>query len=616
MTTFLYAVLQRTSFANVIMIMLIIGGLLSFMFIRQELFPTMQSRQVEIMVGLPGASPEEVDRSVIMTIENTLRGMDGIKRIDAEAREGTGVVTATLLESAEPQQVLADIKSGVDRIENLPADAEKPIITIPAHVEKALSVIVYGDQPLLWLRQAAETMRDDLRTGLGTGVGLQQVQLAFAPDGEISVEIAEDTLRHYGITLEEVALEIRKSAPDLPGGTLYTGESEIVLRTSKQREWAADLSDVIVAQTAAGFPLYLKDIASLKDGNGRSSIECWFNGLPALQIDIYVTANETPREVEKIVRDYLESVASEKFQGVETVIFENQAAAYQSRMALLVENALLGLLLVLIILGLFLTPQMAFWVMVSIPTTLLGGLLLLPLFGGTINMISMFAFIVTIGVVVDDAIMIGEAIHTHRARGLTMLAAAVQGVQEMGGLVFLATLTTIIAFMPMFFVPGDMGVLFYQIPAVVVAVLVVSLLESLFILAAHVSVDHPENRLLKILARPQYWVNRRLNSFIELWFRPFLLRCLKCQPSLFGTAILIVLLTVGGVAGGLLNFSFTPTIAADMVIAQAALPYGSPRNESITVMKRLVDAAEEVLEKNGMSSKGIFSLIGTRLEEG
>jgi multidrug efflux pump subunit AcrB len=252
----------------------------------------------------------------------------------------------------------------------------------------------------------------------------------------------------------------------------------------------------------------------------------------------------------------------------------------------------------------------------GIPTSLLGGLLLLPLFDASINMISMFAFIVTIGVVVDDAIMIGEAIHVQHTRGLDPLSAAVQGVREMGGLVLLATATTIIAFLPMFFVPGFMGDVFRQIPAVIVAVLLVSLIEALFILTAHLSKEHPERPWLTRLARLQQMVNNRLESFVKGTFRKFIIACLNRPGVLLATAFSMLLITIGGIAGGLLGFSFAPTIASDTVIAQAAFPYGTPKHQSVAVQKKLVDAAHRILDDNDMTSPGVFSLIGTRLEEG
>jgi multidrug efflux pump subunit AcrB len=252
--------------------------------------------------------------------------------------------------------------------------------------------------------------------------------------------------------------------------------------------------------------------------------------------------------------------------------------------------------------------------MVGIPTSLLGGLLLLPMFGASINMLSLFAFIVTIGVVVDDAIVMGEAIHLHRTNGLGCLEAAMQGVKELGGPVIMATATTIIAFLPLFFVPGEMGVLFAQIPAVVVAVLLVSLVEALFILPAHLAKERPQRRWLVALARPQQAVNIRLKAFVQGPFRHFMHRSLDRPGALIALALIPLLITAGGISGGLLGFSFAPTIEADCVMAQAALPYGTPKSQSMIVRRELVAAANGVLKANSMVSPGVFSLIGTRLE--
>ena len=612
MTNFLRSLLQRKVFANVLMALFLIGGLYSATSIRQELIPGIEDRSVEVAVELPGASPDEIDTAVLVVVENAVRGLNGIKRVQAEAREGIGSVTLTLLDSANPQVVLGDVQKAVDRITTLPQDAEQPIVTIPSIVEKALSIVVYGDQSLMWLRRTAEALRDDLRTQ----AGLTKVRLAFPRDQEVSIEISEDTLRQYSLTLADVAAKIRASSLDLPGGTLFSERADIALRTSERREWADEFQDVVIAQTAAGIPLKLGDIAILKDGFGASSIESWFNGKPAILIDVFAVGDETPITVEAAVQTYLDTHADKQYPGVGITVLENDAAAYRSRMALLIDNALIGLLLVLVTLGLFLTPQLAFWVMVGIPTSLLGGLLLLPLFDASLNMLSLFAFIVTIGVVVDDAIMMGEVIHVQRSKGLDPLSAAVQGLKEIGEPVLLATITTMIAFMPAFFIPGSMGVLFRQIPAVVVAVLLVSLVESLVILTAHLAQEHGPRRWSTKLARPQMAVNARLEAFIQGGFRRFIEGGLHRSVVLIATALSLLLVTLGAVAGGLLGFSFTPTIASDTVIAQATLPYGTPKRRSIAVQQKLVEAANTVLHENGMISPGIFALIGTRLEEG
>lgn len=612
MSAILRSLLKRKVFANVLMGVFLAGGLLSAMTIRQEFLPDREARRVEVAVEMHGASPEDINTSILVAIENAVRGLEGIKRIDAEAREGVGIVDITLLDSAVPQQMLSDIKNAVDRITTFPNDSERPTVTIPVEIEKALSIVVYGDQPLMWLRKTAESVRDDLRTQ----AGLIKVQLAFPREQEISIEISEKTLRQFGLSLEDVADRIRESSLDLPGGTLYSPRADIALRTSERREWAAEFADVVISQTAAGIPLKLSDIAMLENGFGQSPIESWFNGKPAIQLDVFAVGDETPISVETAVQNYINTVAKHKYKGVDLVIFENEAAAYRSRMGLLINNALLGLVLVLVTLGLFLTPQLAFWVMVGIPTSLLGGLLLLPVFGVSINMLSLFAFIVTIGVVVDDAIMVGEAIHTNRRKGLDHLSAAANGLKEMGSPVLLAASTTILAFMPMFFIPGEMGTLFRQIPAVVAAVLVVSLIESLFILAVHLAKSPGERPWLTKLARLHQTVNAGLDWFIERLFRKFIKRSLDHPGILIISAFSLLLITFGAILGNFLGFSFTPTIESDTVIAQATLPYGSPKRQSMTIQQAMVRSANEVLEENQTISPGIFSLIGTRLEEG
>ncbi len=612
MTALFRSLLQRNVFANVLMAVFLLGGLFSALSIRQELLPDRKAQHIEVSVELQGASPDEIGTAILARVENAVRGVAGVKHVDAEAREGIGVISLPLLKGADPQQVLADVKNAVDRITTFPHDAERPVVTIPSWSEKALSVIVSGDQPLIWLRTTADAVRDDLRTIMG----LTRVELAFPRDQEISIELSEETLRQYSLSLEEVAGKIRESAPDLPGGTLYTERVDIALRTTGRRERAHEFYDVIIDQSADGIPLRLADIADLKDGFGTAPMESWFNGKPAILIDVYAAGDETPITLEAAVRTYLESIADRKYPGVEITIFENQAQAYRQRMGLLIDNALLGLILVLIVLCLFLTPHLAFWVMVGIPTSLLGGLMLLPLFDASVNMLSLFAFIVTLGVVVDDAIMVGESIHFHRSRGLTVLPAAANGLKEMGMPVLMATATTVIASLPMFWVPGEMGALFRQIPAVVVAVLLVSLIESLFILPVHLAKARPQRPWLAALARPQRAVNAMLDAFVRGPFRNLVRGCLHRPGVLFATTLSLLLVTVGGIAGGLVGFSFTPTIEADTVMAQATLPYGSPRIQSIGVQHQLVEAANEVLLANGMRSPGVFSLIGTRLEEG
>ncbi len=612
MNRFLHSLLNRKAFANSIMFLLIAGGLISAMNMRQELWPEMKEREIEVEVELPGASPDDIKNSVILLIENAVRGLDGIRHVDSEASEGSGMVTLSLLEGADVQRVLGDVKIALDRITNFPQEAEKPVVNVPSQVEKALSITVSGDQPLMWLLRTAESIRDDLRTE----IGLMKVEIAFPPEPEISVEVTENILKEYGITLEDIAQKVRANSLDLPGGNILSENSDIAIRTSERREWADTFSDIVIAQTPSGRPLKLSEIAVLKDTFGDFTIESWFNGNPAILIDVYAVGDDSPISVEDKVIEYLEHTAREKYRGVDINIFENEASAYRSRMNLLVDNAIMGLILVIFSLGIFLEPTLAFWVMIGMLTSVLGGLLIFPLFNASLNMISLFAFIVVIGIVVDDTIMMGEAIHSYRCKGMDHLSAAVMGLKDMFLPILMATSTTILVFIPMFYVPGSMGVVFRQIPAVIVAILLVSVVESTFLLSVHLAEDGHERSWKKLLGRPQQIFNKRLEFFIQGRFKKCIELCLKYPFVAISVFISLMLFTAGGVASGLLEFSFTPAIESDTVIAQAALPYGSPKAESVEIQRRIVDAAHRVLRNNKMESKGIFSLIGTRLEEG
>jgi multidrug efflux pump subunit AcrB len=611
MNKFLENILQRHVIANILMAVFIVGGLLSAQSIRQEVLPTTQSKNVQISVAFDGAQPAEIETAILLPIENAIRGMEGLKKVQGVAREGLGTVTLTLLRSANPDQMLGDIKNAIDRIETFPLNVEEPVVSIPAEIEKVMSLVVSGDQPLLWLRQTAENIRDDLLTEKG----LTKVQLAAPRDQEITAEISEKTLRVHGLSLEDVALRIRGTAQDLAGGTIYTPQADIALRTNERREWAHEFSDIIIKETKTGLPLRLSDIATLQDGFGNSPIEAWYNGKPAIQIDIFTAGAETPTSVEEVVKDYL-LCATQKYKGVSLDIFENDAQTYRDRLSLLIDNAFLGLVLVMIVLALFLTPRLAFWVMIGIPTSLLGGLMLLPLFGATINEISLFAFIVTIGVVVDDAIMLGEAIHANRSKGMDNLSAAVKGLKEMGVTILLAVSTTILVFMPMFFISRPMGTMMEQIPAVVVSVLLVSLIECLFVLSTHLAQDNPQRPWLKTLSRPQERVNAWLENFTRETFRRFVRTTLLRPMAILCLALSLLFITFSAIVSGMIGFIFTPPVQSDTVIAQATLPYGSPKAQSIAIQDKMVTDAQAVFAESGMRTSGIFSLIGVRLDEG
>lgn len=603
--------IQNRAFANVLMVFFLAGGLAAAMLIRRQLMPDRIEPILSIEVELPGASPEEVEQSVLWVIENAVRGLKGVRRITSQALEGTGRIDILMAFGTDRQKMLGDVKNRVDRITTLPRQARAPVISLSVESEKALSVVVYGDQPELFLRQTAE----NIKTDLVTLAGLTRVEATFPINREILVELDENTLEQTGISLSRIAEKIRKNIRDLSGGTLYMPRWDTGLRTNGQKRTASQLETLPVKQGKDGNMVYLSDIAHVREAPGDTDIECWFNGHPAVVLDIFAVNGQSPGEVAQIVKQFIRQTIATKYNGVGVQIFENQADAYHSRMTLLVENALTGLVLVLGVLWLFLAPRVAFRVAAGIPTALFGGLMLMYLTGFTLNMLSLFAFIITIGVVVDDAIIMGEAIHQYQDMGMDSFSAALTGCRTMGGPLLMAVSTTILAFLPMCFVPGEMGNLFLQIPGVIIPVLVVSLVESLIILPAHLSSSTRHVPGLAALSAPGIQVNRILARFVHGRFRNFLDACLRAPLLVFTTAFCLLAVTLAAVSGGWLNFSMTPTIDSDTVIARATLPYGSPKAKSEAIQDRLVQAAKHVFKQSRMTSGGILSLTGTRLEE-
>lgn len=613
MRRFISGLITRKIIAQVLMGILLIGGALSMQSIKQEYLPDRSVPFVQVLVELPGAPSGDIETSIILPIENAVRGIDGIERVEASASEGVGQVGIRLLKGVDPQQALNGIKNAIDRIDTFPANAERPVISIPVETEKVMSLVVYGQQPVVWLRKIAERVRLDLLSASG----LTKVELTAPRDLEVSVEVSEETLRSYGLSLDQIAEVIRANASDVSGGTIYSEQSDITLRTMARRDDAIDFLNIPVIENQNGQSVVLSDIASIEDGFGDATIEAWFNGEPAIQIDIFAVGDESPVSVEQTVLAYLEQITNDqRYKGASVIVFENDAQTYRDRMMLLVDNAVAGLLLVLIILALFLTPKVALWVALGIPTSIVGGFLLLPIFGASINMISLFAFIVTIGVVVDDAIMMAEAIYAERAKGFSGLEAASRGFKKMSIPIFLAVTTTILAFMPMFFIPGSLGILFGQISAVVVSVLLVSLIEALIILVVHLAGIEPQSSWVERLSAPQRVINGALERFTRTTFRNFVRLTIYRPGMTIMVGVSALFITFSAIAADWLGFSFTPTVQADTVVAQVTLPYGAPRSQSILVQERLVAAANEVLDETSMESPGIFSLIGARLDEG
>ncbi|MCB0321023.1 MAG: efflux RND transporter permease subunit, partial [Bdellovibrionales bacterium] len=597
--------------ANVLMIFLLVGGIIMAKNVKQEVFPEFTIDVVRISVPYPGASPAEVEKGILLSIEDVVRGLQGVRKVTSSASEGSGSVIVELLTSANAFKTFQDVKNEVDRITSFPEDAEQPVVSLVESRRKVVSVVVYGDQEQLRLRNLAERIRDDL----AQRPGITLVELGLSPPLEIAIEIPQEVLRSYNLTLEAVAQKLRDSAIELPAGEVRAESGQILLRTYERRNFGREFLDIPIATAPDGTLLRLRDIATVNDGFEEADQEAQFNGHPAVLIDVYRVGDETPQGVSAAVEKYIAELQPQLPKNVHLTSWNDASVMYRDRIHLLLKNALLGLTLVLLLLGLFLEVRLAFWVTLGIPISILGSFLFLPMTGTSINMISLFAFIITLGIIVDDAVVVGENVYEYRERGLSPLQAAIRGVRDISTPVFFAVLTNILAFFPLFFVPGVTGRLFRQIPSVVVIVFAISLVESLFILPAHLSHTPGQGRIWKFLNRPKEICATKLQEFTETYYLPCIRWIVERRYLAIALALSTLMISIGVVAGNHLKFTFLPRIDSDLITVQAVLPFGSPIAESRDILSQIIKAAERTIDENGGSqiAKGVYSQIGGSL---
>lgn len=602
---------EHTVAANLAMVVLLLGGLFMSTQVKQEVFPEFQTDQIQVTMEYPGASPEEVEQGIALAIEDAVRALDGIKKVTSVSSEGQAVITITLLSGVNANNALQQVTNEIQSIVSFPELAEKPIINRIEISDDVVDVLIYGDLEERVLRDVAERVQDEL---------VQQPEITLVEIGairarEISIEVPQRHLRSYGLTLEGIAKEIGEGSIELPGGGIKTATGEVLLRTQERRDFGRQFEEIPVLSMSDGTTITVGNLATIKDGFAETEQEAFFNGQRAIRVQVFAVGQQSPQSVSDSVHRYLDELRRELPDGIEVIIWADDSEMYQDRMLLLLKNAGLGLVLVLFLLGLFLDFQLALWVTVGIATAIIGSFWLIPLMGASINMISLFAFIVTLGIIVDDAVVAGEIIWQKREEGLPFRDAAIAGAREIAGPIAFAVLTNITAFLPLFFVPGDMGNLMRQIPSVVVAVFVISLVEALFILPAHLTRTPGASLIRHVLHRPQQWINHALHTMIHHYYQPLLRWVLVHRYVSLAIGVACLILTGGAVQGGHLNFTFFPNIESDNVKAQVTLVYGSPIEQSRAVLTRLQDAAQAAIKKNGGPAivRGVHASIGQQL---
>jgi len=601
--------------ANLLMLFFLVGGLILISQVKKEVFPDFDLDRINITVPYPGASPEEVERGVILAIEEAVQGLEGIEEVTASAQEGVGSVRVEIIEGENIQRIAQDVQNEVDRISSFPEEAEEPQVVIAQRRRYVVELALYGDQSEWVLREVAEDIRDRLIQD----PDITQVELVGVRDYEISIEIPQATLRAYNLTLAEIAQRIRRTAVELPGGAIKTEGGDILVRVNERRDYGHQFGKIPIITANDGSRVLLEEMAVINDGFEETDNFATYNGKPAVMIQVYRVGDQTPISVSDAVHRQVETLNQILPPGLAVDARRDRSEVYRQRMDLMMRNGYLGLGLVFILLAIFLEARLAFWVSLGIPISILGSFIFLPSLGVSINVISMFAFIITLGIVVDDAIVVGENIYYHRQNGLAWFEAALRGAREIAKPIIFSVLTNMVAFMPMLFIPGFMGKIFKFIPMVVVCVFAVSLIECLFILPSHIGHrrrSDPSGPLGWLIAGQSRFSNL-FGRFIQTKYGPFLDLVLRYRYLTLAVGLAVLLLTVALIKSGRMGFELFPKVESDFAQVTAKLPFGAAVQKTERVQQILVEAAQQVAEENGGANlvQGIFAVINANQAE-
>ena len=582
--------------ANLLMTLLLLGGAAGAYLTNQEEFPSFDIPAVTVNVPYLGAAPVEVEKGVCVRIEEAIEGVEGVKKIMGDATEGMCSVFAEMEIDADEILVLNEIKSRVDGINSFPQETEKPIVSKLTIARRVVQVAVSGDATERLLKEIARDLRDEL----AAVEGISQVSVDYIRPYEISIEVSEQTLRAYGITLEQVSRAIRQSSFDMPGGSIRSRSGEILIRTTGQAYYGEEFADVVVLTRNDGTRVMLSDIAEIRDTFQEGDLMAEFNGSRAAMVNVSQVGSE---DLIKIAKDAQQVVADYQRQlppGVTTDIWINTSLELQERMSVLTRNAGGGLILVLLILALFLQFRLAMWVAIGIPVALMGTLAFLPGMDITISTMTVMGFILVLGIVVDDAIVVGERVYGHEQMGKSRLDAAIEGTWEVSVPVIFGVLTTIAAFLPLILVQGRMAEFFSPIGWVVIFALVCSIIESQLILPSHLahrSTKVATQGLSKKWNDFQGGLADALESFSINRYQPFVRLVTQWRYAAAAVCLGLLIIALAMILSGRIVFGFFPAVEGNRVYAGLEMPEGVSAETTLEAARRIELAAQRLNEE-------------------
>ncbi len=581
--------------ANLLMFGIIISGLLAIKRdIPLELLPDIDFDTITITTVLPGGNPSSIEQTVTSRIEEAIADIEGIKEIGSRSSENISTVFAEVDADYDDQEVLSDVKIRVDALNTLPQDAERPIIQIAEAPVQVIGVSVYGKA--LTYDQLFD-LTDRVREDLLQVNGITRLGPIQAPPRELHIEVSPATLQQYNLSLADVGRAIQRNSADISAGNLKTRDGDILIRTNGQAYQAEEFRRIPITNSGDRV-VYLSDIANVVDGYQLTQVETEYNGEPALTFMVFRIGNQSTIEVASLVKSFLNEYESKLPPGAKFGTFADTSSAVESRLSTLVTSAWQGGLLVMILLALFLRPAVAFWVGIGIPVCFLGAFALMPHFGASLNMLTMFAFLIVLGIVVDDAIVTGENIYRHLRNGMEPQEAAIFGTQEVATPVTFGVVTTMIAFAPLLAIDGFLGSLAKQIPIVVIPVLAFSLVESKLILPAHMStIKARDESKINWLGRAQQRFSRGFESAIIKVYKPFLKVCTENKTITVVSAICVFMIVITITSTGWLRSSFFPEFEDNAVVVRLSMPATTGYDTTKKYVHQIVEAAEEIQDE-------------------
>lgn len=632
--------------ANLLLGVIVIAGLVSLPTMPQKSFPDLDFNLITVSVLYLGAAPEEVEEGVCVRVEEALEGVQGVERLNSSAIEGVCLVTVELFENADASRALDDVKNRVDAIDTFPEETEKPIITLVDPKRGVIDLAVTGPTDERELKVLGQRVRDEI----AALPYVTQVDVANSRPYEISLEVSESALRRYGLSFDQLAAAVRAASLDLPGGSIKTRSGEILLRTKGQAYWGEDFEKLVILTRPDGTRVRLGDVVTVVDGFEDTDQRLWFDGKPAALVKVSRIGEQDVLKITKSVKDYLAGDAKLLPEGVVLTIWDDDSKFLRDRLDTLIDSARQGFLLVLVLLAIFLRPRLSFWVSVGVPVAFCGAVFLLSLLGMSIDGISTFGFILVLGILVDDAVVVGERVYTLQYRSGDhpdagrLMSAAIEGTRQVSVPVIFGVLTTAAAFTPVMLGPGTIGQIQNVIGTVVLCCLAFSLIESQLVLPAHLG--HRKNDsaagevglllvpLLGIILLEVSWSGRsffalaiatlsimvawhiyggfeqfsaavirrqqlfsdRLERFIQTRYRRLVTAATHARYVTVAFAIAAFIGTIGALAGGHLPFSFFPSVPADRVLAKLTMPLGTPATQTRSVVEALIQTGDSVRE--------------------